>query len=275
MGTAEPISLGMSNISLQDGMFVLKNKLEYIKDEQGFLGNIWNGFKEVTTFGKSVSDCEKMLDKYNSGEISFEEAAEYIEDFKRKQDNATDLVANIGTGVAAIAATAGTAGIAPLLGIGAGVGAAVKTGIKFLDKATNKIENDEYDAKSNIKNMVSGAMAGATSAIPSSIFKNAHSASVGKRLLFENGAKCGLACGSASGFVGYMTDVALGDKEFDLKECVKTTALSGAFAAPVGGLVTAGASSISGSLSQVQQDMAASSAKKIGNYLERNIVGAA
>ncbi len=267
-----------ANISINPNMSInqnsanyLKEKLEEAKNKQGFIGNLWNGFKELTNIGVSVSDCEGMLQKYQSGKISFEEAVEYIENFEKKQENVTDLAVNIGTGVAAIAATAGIPTAAPLIAIGAGVGAVAKAGIKFLDRATNNIKDDEYNLKSIAKDGISGAITGTTSAIPSSFFKNTKSTAVGRKLLFENGFKCGLACGSASGFAGYMTDVAFNDKEFDLKECAKTTILSGAIAAPIGGLVTAGVSNISGGLTEIQKDMASSTAKKVLSFEVKNM----
>ncbi len=246
----------------------LKEKLENVKNQQGFIGNLWNGFKELTTLGVSVSDCESMLQKYNSGKISFEEAVEYINNFEKKQENVTDLAVNIGTGAAAIAATAGMAS-APLLAIGAGVGAIVKTGIKFLDKSTNNIKNDEYNLKSIVKDGISGAITGTTSAIPSSFFKGKNAAV--SNSLFKNGFKCGLACGSAAGFASYMTDVAFDDKEFDLKECAKTTLLSGAISAPIGGIVTAGTPSLAGGLTELQRDMASSTAKKVMSFEVKNM----
>ena len=68
----------------------LENALQEVKNNQGFLGKFWNGTKEFFNVGLSALDCENMLDKYNSGEISFSEALECIEDFSQKQQRRLD-----------------------------------------------------------------------------------------------------------------------------------------------------------------------------------------
>ena len=139
------------NVSSENLSYV-ETKLKEAKDKQGFLGNIWNGFKEVTNLGQSASDCDSMVKKFKMGKISFEEAVQYIEDFENKQDNMADLFSNVLTGTAAIAATVatsgvGTIGLATALKIGAPVGAIAKTALGTVDRATNNVEGDEFDTK--------------------------------------------------------------------------------------------------------------------------------
>ena len=144
-----------SGISSQNSQ-ILKAKLKEVKKEQGFIGQMWNGIKEITTLGVSYSDCEKMLKKYEKGEISQDEAMQYILDFEKKQDTMTDLISNTATGAVAIAAVGtGPIGWGVALTQGAVVGAVAKTGINFFDRATNKVKNDEFDLKEIDKERVS------------------------------------------------------------------------------------------------------------------------
>ncbi len=153
----------------------LCERFKEVQDKQGAIGSIWDGVKNITGVGTSEVKCATMLEKFKNGDISFEEAAKYIEKYDVKQNDSTDLISNILTGVASIAATtvAGLMGgpILPILALGAGVGALTKTGLKFLDRATNNVKNDEYEAKLIAKDVISGAVTGATSAVPSGIAK--------------------------------------------------------------------------------------------------------
>ncbi len=244
----------------------LSQRLESIKDEQGFLGNIWNGIKEVTNLGQSASDCDSMLQKFNSGEISFEEAVEYIDNFDTKQENMSGLLSNILTGTVAIASTILTIGTGPIgwtvaLLKGAPIGAAVKTGINLLDRATNNIEGDELDVKQIAKDVVSGAMTGATSAVSSGVGAGIKAGKIGISLL--NGAKCGVVCGAASGAGSYLTDVAFGDKEFDSGELLANTATSAFVSGTVGTAVGGGMYGIANLAGNVGKDVAKSTAQAI------------
>ena len=84
-------------VSTSDLKFI-ENRLEEIDDKQGIFGKLCNSVKEITTLGVSMSDCEGMLDKYKKGEVSFEEAVEYINGYDSKQENAVGLLSNIITG---------------------------------------------------------------------------------------------------------------------------------------------------------------------------------
>lgn len=237
----------------------LENKLGEVEAKQGIIGNVFNEIKEITGLGLSNADCQSALEAYNNNEISFEEAVKYINDFERKQDTASELIVNIATGVGAIAAATATAG-ASTIGIGlamtcgAPVGAALKTGIKIFDRATNDIEDDALDIKQIAKDAVSGAATGATSAISSGVGKGIKDGNIGLSIL--NGGKCGIACGAASNVVGYMTDVALDDKEFDAKELVKGTAFSSFVSGTVGMGVGAGIYGIAGATGKVAENAA-------------------
>ena len=47
-----------TNVPTVKNTAVLEAKFSDIKDKQGFLGSIWNGFKEITGTGLSKSDCQ-------------------------------------------------------------------------------------------------------------------------------------------------------------------------------------------------------------------------
>lgn len=272
---------GYSSIQAQNDdeqSLFLKEKLEAIKDEQGLLGKAWNGIKEVTNLGVSASDCNSMLRRYNNGEISFEEAVNYLDEFNSKQEAMSGLLSNILTGAGAIAfttLTAGTGSIAWSLALakGAPVGAALKTGINLIDRATNDVEGDAFDCKEIAKDAISGAITGATSAVSSSetlsfkLFGNKMNDGFAKSAL--KGALCGVECGALAGSTSYLTDVAFGDKEFSASDMLANTASSMLVSGTVGGAIGAGIQGVSnlgsanaqGAIRQTTQGVAKESAK--------------
>ena len=233
-------AIGMTNVNAYNSNAYnsLAVKLENIKDEQGLLGNAWNGFKELTGLGQSYSKCESMLEKYKNGEIDISQAMEYIDDFKNKQDNMVELEKNILTGTGAIAVSIATSGAAvpSILATGAATGATLKTGLGVLDRATNKVEDDALDSKEVAKDVISGTITGATSAIPSKAFGKLTSG-IENNLARDIATKaaCSAACGAVSGSVGYLTDVALDEvKQFDFGSLVGATVSSAAVSGTVG-----------------------------------------
>lgn len=239
----------------QEESIFLEQRLEEIEDKQGILGKTWNGIKEITTLGVSESDCEKMLEKYNKGEISFDEALNYLDEYDSKQESMSGLLSNIATGIGSIIlatgaamATGGSATIAWGLAFkkGAPIGAAIKAGIGILDRATNDIDDDALDLKQVSKDAISGALTGTTSAVSSGVGKGFGKLANGQvtkgQILtsVKNGVKCGVTCGSMSGAATYLTDVAFGDKEYSTQDLVKNTATSAFVSGTVGGVVGAG-----------------------------------
>lgn len=278
----------------------LQERLQEVKDKQGFLGKAWNGVKETTGLGLSQSDCDSMVEKFNNGEISFEEATAYIDDYEKKQSGASDLIANIATGVGAIAvattaaaATVATGGAAAPAAIswglaiakGAPIGAALKAGIKTLDRATNDVEGDALDARKIAKDAISGSVTGATSAVSSGVGAGIKAGKFGLSVL--NGTKCSTICGAASGATSYLANCAFDeDKDFDLGELFTDTAtsafISGTVGAAVGGGLY-GIQSLAGNVGKetlksttetIISDSATSSTRKILSNAERNIIAA-
>ena len=296
-----PIQFGntcVNKVNSKDSIF-LEEKFEQIQDEQGILGKFWNGVKEFTDLGQSASDCEEMLYKFNKGEISFEEAVEYLEQFEQKQENMTSLLSNILTGAAAIAmatpcgavTATGTKAISWGLAFakGAPVGAALKAGINFTDRATNDIEGDALDRKQIAKDFISGAITGTTSAVSGA-------SSIGYKSLVDGGkiaegtlgasvikgAMCGMQCGALSGSASYMTNVAFGDKDFSVDDLITNTMTSAVISGTVGGAVGSGVygldktniAKVASDAGQILKDSTTSSARKILGQAERDIINA-
>ena len=262
-----------------------------IKAEQGFIGKVWNGIKEITNLGQSASDCESMLEKYKNHEISLEEAMNYIEEFEKKQGDMTNLIANIATGIASIALATTYVGVGvkitwPLaVKYGAPIGAAVKALLKGTDRATNKIKGDTLDGKEIFRDLSSGAVTGTVSAVSSGVYAGVKEASLAKSII--NGTECGLACGSLSGSSNYLIDTMLDeDKKFNFGDLTKTTATSAFVSGTVGAVVGGGIygiENLAGNVGKnielsasktIARDSATSSSRKILGTVERNIIHA-
>lgn len=263
---------------------VLDTKFADIKAKQGVLGSIWNEIKELSGQGVSESKCENVLEQYKKGLISFDDALEYIEKFDRKQDNMSDLEANIITGVGAIAVATclatGPIGWATALLFGAPAGAVIKSGVKLLDRFTNKVKDDEFDSKQILKDTISGAVVGACSAVSSGVGAGIRAGKLG--LSVSNGTKCGAQCGAFAGSANYLTNVGLDkDKDFNLQELAEQTLTSTFVAGTVGAVVGAGMFKLSNNVGQevhkslgrtIVEDSTSSSSRKVLGQTERNML---
>lgn len=267
---------GISNVrKIDEQSIFLEEKLENIEDKQGILGKAWNGIKEFTSLGVSQSDCENMLEKYNKGEISFEEAVNYLDEYDSKQETMSGLFENILTGVGGIALATATAGTGNAIGWGlaflkgAPVGAVIKTGLGALDRATNDIEGDALDGKQIAKDAISGALTGAASAVSGSecliyksVGKNITTNKIGNSII--KGALCGVECGAMSGVATYMTDVALGDKKFNFGDLTSDTLTSVFVSGSVGGALGGVTANLGGSSSVAKDCLLSSTRKALG-----------
>ncbi len=234
----------------------LENKLSSVKEEQGLFSSAWNKLKCITGIGSSTKKCEQAIQDYKNGKISYEEADSIISGFSQKQKNSVNLVANIATGVAAVAVVGSaflTGGLS--LGVVAGaaaVGGATKAGIKFLDRATNKKTGDALDAKQITKDVLTGAVDGAVSVATMGIGATTVTAkTVAEQTLKETikkgaiaGAEAGAISGAVTGASDYTIEAALEeDVQFnigDLASATITTAAGGALAGGVMGGVSSG-----------------------------------
>ena len=227
----------------------LKNQFETAQDEQGFLGKLWNDFKNLTGLGLSSNDVQDKLEQYENGEITYDEAASVIAEYKTKQDGAADLIANTVTGLAVAGVSVATGGAGALL-IGLGVGAGAKAGLKTADRATNNVKGDALDSKEILKDGITGAVDGFTSALTAGMVSvptaGATVMNTAKQGLVQ-GAKAGAITGAATGATQYTTDCAFDDdKEFALSGLLASTAQNTVTGGIFGG-VTGG---IGGAISQ-------------------------
>ena len=247
----------VDNASTEDQITSLEAQLQSVKDEQGAISNIWNGIKCLTGIGSSTNKCEKAIEDFKNGSISYEEASTIISEFQTKQKNSVNLVSNIATGVAAVAVVGSavmTGGLSlGVIGAAAGVGAATKAGLKFADRATNKVEGDALDGKQIAKDALSGAVDGAISVATMGI---GTAAVTGKTVATQTvkqtiiqGAKRGALDGAISGAVTGASDYTIeaafeDDVQFNLGDLTKSTLTNAAGGALAGGVMGGAASGI-------------------------------
>ncbi len=140
----------------------LFNELEETKKEQGLIGKVWDGFKNLTHVGAGSFKAEKAIKQFQKGEIDEKTAKEKLEKYKDGQNLCLDVVADLASGIIAVGAFAAavpTGGVSLLtgLGISTAVGSGLKVGIKGLD---SKLNGREYDAKNALYDAVTGGVNG-------------------------------------------------------------------------------------------------------------------
>lgn len=139
---------------------MLKDEFDRIQNEQGFIGKAWNGIKSI--FGGGSKKVEKTLDKYQKGEISFEEASQVLEKYEAGQKMSVDVAADLLSGIIAFGAFAlavptGGTSLAAGLALSAAAGAGIKIGVKAGDAAAGK---REYSGKDLLYDTATGAVNG-------------------------------------------------------------------------------------------------------------------
>lgn len=225
---------------------LLEDQLSFVQKEQGALMRGWDNFKGDIGIGTSSEKCEDAIDKYKSGEISFEEAMGEIEKFYNKQSSSLDLFSNITTAAAALAATVATGGVAGIA-IGAAVGAGTKAGFKAADRATNDIKGDALDGKQLAKDALSGAVTGGIAVATAGTAKNPFDNGVtiagkqiaaGRKACVAKCATTGVITGAISGASNYTIDCAFEEnKDFNVKDLAVNTATSSIVGGTVGAVM--------------------------------------
>lgn len=254
----------------------LESKLAGIKDEQGAISSAWNSLKCLTGIGSSTKKCEQAIQDFKAGKITYEEADTIISEFSTKQKSSVNLVANIATGVAAVAVVASAVATGGLsLGViaaGAAVGGATKAGIKFADRATNKVEGDALDGKQIAKDALSGAVDGAVSVATMGIGSTAVTGTtVANQTLKQTviqgakaGAKAGAISGAATGAADYSIEAAFEeDVDFNLKDLAVNTAVTAAGGAVAGGVMGGVTSGVQYKSTQAKIDARAADNPKV------------
>ena len=228
--TTNPINQGINS---------LNESFSEIQDEQGLIGKLWNGFKNLTGLGLSSNDVQEKIEQYEQGEITYEEALDTIESFSDKQEGAVNLIANTITGVATAGITIATGGAGALL-MGAAIGGAAKAGVKTLDRATNNVEGDSLDAKEILKDTVTGAVDGMVSAATAGIIKAPIAGQTVKQAVKQGaiqGATSGAITGGVTGAADYTVNTIADDEEFTFEGLLKTTAQNAITGAVFGGVL--------------------------------------
>ena len=227
---------------------VLEEEFETVCDKQGFLGKLWDGFKNFTGIGLSSDDVKEKIQQYEKGEIDYQEAVNCVESYREKQDNIVNIVTNAITGLATAGLAVTTGGVGAIIA-GAIIGGLTKAGLKTIDRATNNIADDELDVKQIIKDGATGAVDGIVSAATAGFIKApiaGQTVGNGIKLGVLQGAKAGVISGAATGAAEYTVEVATeNDKDFSFDELLTVTtqnALTGAITGGIFGGITGGIS---------------------------------
>ena len=224
---------------INQGITSLNESFSEVQDEQGLIGKLWNGFKNLTGLGLSSNDVQEKIEQYEQGEITYEEALDTIESFSDKQEGAVNLIANTITGVATAGITIATGGAGALL-MGAAIGGAAKAGVKTLDRATNNVEGDALDAKEIVKDSLTGAVDGMVSAATAGIIKGPIAGQTVKQAVKQGaiqGATSGAITGGVTGAADYTVNTIADDEEFTFEGLLKTTAQNAITGAVFGGVL--------------------------------------
>ena len=224
---------------INQGITSLNESFSEVQDEQGLIGKLWNGFKNLTGLGLSSNDVQEKIEQYEQGEITYEEALDTIESFSDKQEGAVNLIANTITGVATAGITIATGGAGALL-MGAAIGGAAKAGVKTLDRATNNVEGDALDAKEIVKDSLTGAVDGMVSAATAGIIKGPIAGQTVKQAVKQGaiqGATSGAITGGVTGAADYTVNTIADNEEFTFEGLLKTTAQNAITGAVFGGVL--------------------------------------
>ena len=230
----------------------LKAQYAQVQKEQGFLGKMWNGIKNVFSTKYSSKNIEKTIEQVEKGEISADEAQKMIGEYQERQKSGVNTLTSIASGLAVV----GCVALAPFSGgaslaLGVALGAGTRVGLKTLDRASNDVKGDELNKKEMAKDAIVGGVEGLVSVATMGLGTAAVQTSkeTGKVLVKETvktgikqGAKAGAIDGAATNAATYMADVAVGDKEFSGTELISITTQGAAIGGTIGG-VTGGVSS--------------------------------
>ena len=155
-------TLQFSTVSSSNNIDIseLKQDIEKTKSEQGLIGKLWDGFKNLTGIGAGSNKAEKAIENFESGKISQEEMIKAVNGYKEGQEQCVDMVADIVSGIASfgafalatgvgIAASPFTGGaslglVAAGFGVAGVAGAASKVAIKGIDSAVGGRKYDSF-----------------------------------------------------------------------------------------------------------------------------------
>ncbi len=164
-------SFSFANYENSDKAASLKEELNSIKKQQGFIGKLWNGFKNITKIGAGSNKAKNAIEKFEKGKITEEEAIKALEGYKAGQTMCVDVAADIASGILAVGAFAfavptGGASLAVGLSLATAVGAGTKIAIKATDAITT---GKKYGSKELLYDTLTGAVNGLLSPVTNGI----------------------------------------------------------------------------------------------------------
>ena len=151
------------NINTEDNSAqALYDELEQTKEEQGIIGKIWDGLKNITGLGAGSNKAQSAIEQYENGEISYEEALQKVENYKEGQETCVDVVGDMVSGIVAVGAFAlavptGGASLVAGLGMAAAAGAGTKIAVKATDAVMG---GREYTGKDLLYDATTGSING-------------------------------------------------------------------------------------------------------------------
>ena len=171
----------------------IRESYEEIKSQQGVIGKLWDGFKNLLHLKSGSNQVEKVIEQAENGEITEEEAQEAIDKYEAGQKMCVDVAADIVSGIISMSAfilavPTGGASIAVGLAASTAVGAGVKIGIKAGDAL---VTGKDYNAKDLLYDTATGAINGLIAPVTNGL-GNCVTKTVGKKLgleIIEQGGK--------------------------------------------------------------------------------------
>lgn len=156
-------SNSISNTDRKTSAETIRESISKTKSEQGFIGKLWDGFKNLTGIGAGSQKAEKALDDYENGKIAKKEMEKAVNGYQEGQKQCVDMVADIVSGIASFGAFSFAAGLGLIatpftggaslglviagFGVAGAAGAAVKVGVKGIDAVVGgrKYDSIGYD----------------------------------------------------------------------------------------------------------------------------------
>lgn len=187
----------------------LYDELEQTREDQGIIGKLWDGFKNLTGFGAGSNKAEDAIKQYENGEISLEEAKEKLNGYQQGQETCVDVVGDMVSGIVAVGAFAlavptGGASLVAGLGLAAAAGAGTKIAVKATDAVMG---GREYTGKDLLYDAgtgsINGLFAPVTNGVGACVTKT-----VGKKLgltVVKEGTKEAIEQGAKQGLKSIIT----------------------------------------------------------------------
>lgn len=216
-----------------------------MKLNQGIFAKGIDSVKSLFSSNGTSKGVKEAIEKYENGDISYNEALKTIAKFEETQKSNSEIVANAVSGAASlfagIAASNKGGSSAKSIAIAAAAGAISKGLTKLTERSTNGIKGDALTAKNLVKDLTTGAINGAIVGGTAN-----YTLSGGKTLNASTGSITGAISGGGIGYTNYMADVIAGDREFSLKDAAAQTIGYAAGGAAIGGAAGGISAAVSG-----------------------------